>query len=401
MALMEVNSMMYTNRPGNGLFKTIITSLLTTLGAVAILFFLFSGNITKNNPQQLSPQNTDQGAAAVTPAPQQLSENVPAGASVAEKVASTASPGVVGITVERVKSTSIFDRNASTTYGDGSGVIATENGLIVTNNHVAGGVSKRIVVSLADGRNVDGITLWSDPVLDLAIVKVNLQDLKTIPLGDANSLKVGEPAIAIGNPLGLQFQRTVTSGIISALNRTIQIDTEQGTNFMEDLIQTDASINPGNSGGPLLNSKGEVVGINTIKVTSAEAIGFAIPINMIKPILAQILNKGSYTEPYLGIFAYDKETVPYIDPSLQFDNGIYVANVDAGGPAAKAGVKVGCIIGKVDGKNVNTMMDLRSYLYTKQPGDSITIKHYSKDTGKWTDIVVQLAAKQKDGLITR
>lgn len=393
--------MMYSNRPGNGLFKTIMAALLTSLGVGVLLFFILSGYIAKNNPQNLSPQSTDQGAVAVTPAPQQLSVNVPAGASVAEKVASSASPGVVGITVERVKTTSIFDRNAATTYGVGSGVIVTENGLIVTNHHVAGGTSKRIVVSLADGRNVDGITLWSDSVLDLAIVKINLTDLKTIPLGDANSLKVGEPAIAIGNPLGLQFQRTVTSGIISALNRTIQIDTEQGTNFMEDLIQTDASINPGNSGGPLLNSKGEVVGINTIKVTSAEAIGFAIPINLIKPIITQIINKGSYTEPYLGIFAYDKETVSYIDPSLQFDNGIYVANVDANGPAAKAGVKVGCVIGKVDGKNINTMMDLRSYLYTKQPGDSISIRHYSKDTNKWTDIVVQLAAKQKDGLITR
>ena len=393
--------MMYSNRPGNGLFKTIMAALLTSLGVGVLLFIILSGYIAKNNPQNLSPQSTDQGAVAVTPAPQQLSANVPAGASVAEKVASSASPGVVGITVERVKTTSIFDRNAATTYGVGSGVIVTENGLIVTNHHVAGGTSKRIVVSLADGRNVDGITLWSDSVLDLAIVKINLTDLKTIPLGDANSLKVGEPAIAIGNPLGLQFQRTVTSGIISALNRTIQIDTEQGTNFMEDLIQTDASINPGNSGGPLLNSKGEVVGINTIKVTSAEAIGFAIPINLIKPIITQIINKGSYTEPYLGIFAYDKETVSYIDPSLQFDNGIYVANVDANGPAAKAGVKVGCVIGKVDGKNINTMMDLRSYLYTKQPGDSISIRHYSKDTNKWTDIVVQLAAKQKDGLITR
>lgn len=393
--------MMYSRKPGNGLFKIIAASLLTSIGVGVILFFLLSGYITGSNPQNQAAPNSEQGAAAVTPAPQQLSANVPAGAPVSEKVASSASPGVVGITVERVKSTSIFDRSPATTYGVGSGVIATENGLIITNNHVAGGKSKRIVVSLADGRNVDGTTLWSDPVLDLAIVKVNLQGLKTIPLGDANSLHVGESAIAIGNPLGLQFQRTVTSGIISALNRTIQIDTDQGTNFMEDLIQTDASINPGNSGGPLLNSKGEVVGINTIKVTSAEAIGFAIPINIAKPIIAQILQKGSYTEPYLGVFAYDKETLPYIDQSINIDNGIYVANVDATGPAAKAGIKVGCIIGQVDGKNVNTMMDLRSYLYTKQPGDSITIRYFMKDTQKWTDVVVQLAAKEKDGLITR
>ena len=148
---------------------------------------------------------------------------------------------------------------------------------------MAGGKSKRIIVSLADGRNVDGVTLWSDPVLDIAVVKINLDGLTALPLGDSSKLNVGEPAIAIGNPLGLQFQRTVTSGIISALNRTIQIETEDGINYMEDLIQTDASINPGNSGGALVNLEGKLVGVPTLKMSGVgiEGLGFAIDISTV------------------------------------------------------------------------------------------------------------------------
>jgi S1-C subfamily serine protease len=307
-------------------------------------------------------------------------------------------PGVVGISVLRVEGNSIldkFDKSAAEKWGVGSGVIVSSNGYILTNNHVAGGESKRIVVTLGDGRNIDGTTVWADPVLDLAMVKVDLTGLATIPLGDANVLQIGEPAIAIGNPLGLQFQRTVTSGIISALNRTIKVD----NNYMEDLIQTDASINPGNSGGPLLNSKGEVVGINTIKVTTAEAMGFAIPINVAVPILKQLAEKGEFIEPYLGVFAYDKEVIPFVNTSIKLDKGIYVSNVDENGPAAKSGISVGCIITQVDGIDINTMMQLRTYMYTKRPEDTINVTHITN--GKTMTVPIKLAAKDKDGLITR
>ncbi len=410
---MGKDDFMYENRSRGSFLKILLTSLVTSAGVGVLLFFFMSGYVTKNLPQEQkqqqeqeqeqeqrqTPADVDQGVQ--TPQPQQLSANLAAGTPVAQTVASSASPGVVGLTVEKVKSTSLFDKDTTTQYGVGSGVIVASNGIIVTNHHVAGGKNKRIVVSLADGRNVDGTTLWSDPVLDLAVVKVNLTDLTTIPMGDSNSLKVGEQAIAIGNPLGLQFQRTVTSGIISALNRTIRIETEQGSNYMEDLIQTDASINPGNSGGPLLNSRGEVVGINTIKVTSAEAIGFAIPINVVKPIVAKVVDKGGFVEPYLGIFAYDKQVVPYIDGNMQIDKGVYVANVDENGPAAKMGIKVGCIIRQVDGNDVNTMMDLRTYMYTKQPGDTINVTHLMHESNKWVTTAIKLAAKEKDGLLTR
>lgn len=390
------------NERKGGIFRTFLTALITSLGVGAVLFFLVSGYVTSNRPNSPQPpQNAQsQGRAGSTPLPQQLAVEVPGtAASNVAAVAKAATPGVVGVSVLRVDSGAVFDKNASQKWGVGSGVIVSPNGYILTNNHVAGGKSKRIIVSLLDGRNLDGVTVWSDPVLDLAVVKINATGLTTIPLGDANVLQVGEPAIAIGNPLGLQFQRTVTSGIISALNRTIKIDTDQGSNYMEDLIQTDASINPGNSGGPLLNSRSQVVGINTIKVTSAEAIGFAVPINVAVPIINQFVQKGNFEEAYMGIFAYDREVIPYLNKDLKIDNGIYVANVDEKGPAYKSGIRLGCIIRQVDGINVNTMLQLRTYIYSKKPGDTINITHFMN--GRDITAPLVLSGKPGDGLITR
>lgn len=383
------------NRVKSGFLRILLTSLLTSLGVGLLLIFATAGYITRN----ASPQTPQTGPDTGVPRPQQIAAEETAQTDIIQNVAKSASPGVVGISVLKVSRNAIFDANAPEQWGVGSGVIVSADGYILTNHHVAGGKSKRIVVSLADGRNIDGVTVWSEPVLDLAVVKINAEGLPTIPLGDANQLKVGEPAIAIGNPLGLQFQRTVTSGIVSALNRTIKIDTEQGTNYMEDLIQTDASINPGNSGGPLLNSRGQVVGINTVKVASAEAIGFAVPINVAAPIVSKYVRTGEFIEPYIGVFAYDKEVIPYLDGSLKLDSGIYIANVDDNGPAYKSGIRVGCIMTHVDGKEINTMIQLRSYIYTKNPGDIVNITHI--DNGSPETIQIKLAAKEKDGLITR
>lgn len=386
---------------GKGTFwRTFLTSVFTSLGVGALLFATLAGYVGKNLPPESTGQNQQENTAPQTPQPQQIAVEVPSAEFTPATVARSATPGVVGISVLKVDGKSIFDNNAAEKWGVGSGVIMTPDGYIITNNHVAGGRNKRIVVSLADGRNVEGTTVWADPVIDLAIVKINEKGLTTIPIGDAKSLQVGEPAIAIGNPLGLQFQRTVTSGIISALNRTIKIDTEQGTNYMEDLIQTDASINPGNSGGPLLNSRGQVVGINTVKVTSAEAIGFAVPINVAVPIINQLENGGKFVEPYLGVFAYDREVIPYLDGDLKIDHGVYIVNVDEAGPAARVGIQVGCVIIQVDGKDVNTMMDLREYMYSKKPGDTIMVKRRTVK-GEILDTPIKLMAKEKDGLITR
>jgi S1-C subfamily serine protease len=309
---------------------------------------------------------------------------------------------VVGITVERITTSNIFGRKTESQFGVGSGVIVSPDGYILTNYHVAGGRNNRIIVSLSDGRNVDGETVWSDSVLDLAVVKVNQNGLPTAALGDASTLSVGEPAIAIGNPLGLDFQRTVTSGIISAINRTISIETENGINYMEDLIQTDASINPGNSGGPLLNSRGEVIGINTVKVTSAEAMGFAIPINVAKPVVEKLVNTGTFTEAYMGLFAYDKALLPFVDAGIEdIEEGIYVAHIDEEGPAYKAGLRLGCIIREIDGNKINTMLKLRTIIFSKNPGDTIMVTHLTHGEDKWVTTPVTLVEKIKDGNITR
>lgn len=407
---------MFEQKENRNSFKTVLTVLVISLAAGGLIYYLSSANLPKKGmnrqisdiKNQVQAKNQVQVpqtklSAKPTQAPSGTLTGIDTvlGVPVAQSVARTATQGVVGITVERVQTGKLFDNTGNTEIGVGSGVIVSSNGYILTNNHVAGGKSKRIIVSLADGRNVDGTTVWSDPVIDLAVVKVNLTGLNSLTLGDASMLQVGEPAIAIGNPLGLEFQRTVTSGIVSALNRTIRIDTDQGSNYMEDLIQTDASINPGNSGGPLLNSKGQVVGINTIKVTSAEAMGFAIPINVARPIVSRLVNTGQFTEAYMGLFAYDKSVIPFIDGNLSIDKGVYLAHIDEKGPAYKAGLRLGCIISQIDGVDVYSMMQLRSVIFSKSPGDTINVTHLMHGTNKWVTVPVVLANKTKEGLITR
>lgn len=183
-------------------------------------------------------------------------------------------------------------------------------------------------------------------------------------------------------PYGFEFRRTVTSGIISAKNRTIKIEETDKSSYMTDLIQTDATINPGNSGGPLIYPNGEIIGINTVKISSAEGIGFAIPINIIKPIIESFKNTGSFEEATIGIYAYDKEVIPYLSSStssnsstnISFEKGIYVAQITKNGPADGTQLKEGDIITSMDGIALNTMNDLRQYIYTKKPNEEVTLK---------------------------
>lgn len=179
-----------------------------------------------------------------------------------------------------------------------------------------------------------------------------------------------------GNPIGFEFRRTVTSGIISAKNRTIKIEENDKSSYMTDLIQTDATINPGNSGGPLIYPNGDVIGINTIKITTAEGIGFAVPINIVKPIIESFKQTGNFEEATIGIYAYDKEVTPYLSNNLinKFNKGIYVAQITPNGPADNTDLKEADIITSIDNIELNTMNDLREYIYTKKPNDSVTLK---------------------------
>lgn len=280
---------------------------------------------------------------------------------------------VVGISKIKNTGNSIFLNDSASDLGLGTGMIVSENGYILTNWHVAGDRYSNCYVTLENGKVINGNVVWADKDLDLAIVKISASGLKYITLGDSDNIKIGEQAYAIGNPIGVELQRTVTSGIISGVNRTVKIDDENGSSYMEDLIQTDATINPGNSGGPLINSSGEVVGINSVKITEAEGIGFAVPINIVKPIIESFSKEGKFEEAYLGIFAYDKNVIPYLDSSIEFDSGVYVAQISADGPSNSSGLKIGDIITKVDEVTVNKMSELRSYIYTKKVGDEVNL----------------------------
>ena len=195
-----------------------------------------------------------------------------------------------------------------------------------------------------------------------------------------------------GNPIGYEFRRTVTSGIISAKSRTIKIEEEEES-YMTDLIQTDATINPGNSGGPLITPEGEVIRINTINISSAEGIGFAIPINLVKPVIESFVANGSFEEASLGILAIDKEVIPYLDKSfnINIDNGIYVVEIEKNSPASNSELKEKDIIESIDGKELKTMNDLKTYIYTKKPDDTVTLKIKRGKISK--EITVKLGKK--------
>lgn len=289
--------------------------------------------------------------------------------------------GVVGISKIKNTGIAILDSDATTELGLGSGVIVSENGYIITNQHVAGDKYGTCYVTLENGNRYNGNVVWADSDLDLAIVKINMTGLRYLQLGDSDNIKLGEEVQAIGNPVGIEFQRTVTAGIISGLNRTIKIEDEANESYMEDLIQTDASINAGNSGGPLINKYGEVIGINSVKITTAEGIGFAIPINIIKPVIQGYIQNGNFDEAYLGIFAYDTEVNRYLNSNLDFDNGIYVVKISKDGPAAKTKLKVGDTITQIDDVNINKMSELRNYIYSKNPGDEaiLTINRNNRE----------------------
>jgi serine protease Do len=287
---------------------------------------------------------------------------------------SNLSSSVVGISKIENTGNSIFSWDNINNLGLGTGVIVAENGYILTNAHVSGEKYSKCYVTLIDGKTYNGQVVWSNIDIDMAIVKINQKGLTAAKLGDSDKIEVGETVYAIGNPIGYEFQRSVTSGIISALNRTIKFEENNEEIYMEDLIQTDATINPGNSGGPLINIDGEVIGINGVKITSAEGISFAIPINTVKSVIDSFKNNGRFEEASLGIFAFDKNVLGYIDENLRFSEGIYVEKVNKNSAAEEAGLRKGDIILSIDGKNLERMCDLRCYIYTKKPGDKVKLK---------------------------
>lgn len=285
------------------------------------------------------------------------------------RAARAVGPAVVGITNKAV-ARDWFNNQFEIEQGVGSGVIFRADGYIVTNNHVIAG-AKEIIVSLADGRSVSGELIGTDEITDLAVVKIDADNLTAAEFGDSDDIMVGEPAIAIGNPLGLEFQGSVTAGVISALNRTLNLNDRQFK-----LIQTDAAINPGNSGGALVNADGLVIGINSAKLAAngVEGMGFAIPINTVRDIVAELMEKGRVIRPWLGVGVFDKETAARQGYRLNADAGVYVEHVDKDGSAGAAGIRRGDIILEIASKPVNTVGELRSAVAEQKVGTVIQVK---------------------------
>lgn len=281
---------------------------------------------------------------------------------------------IVGISKLKSTGNSILSSSNESELGLGTGVIVTDNGYILSNEHVTGSKYSKCYIALETGKNYEGKVVWSDPDLDLSLTKIEAKNLSYATLGDSSQIRVGETVYAIGNPIGFEFRRTVTSGIISAKNRTIKIEENNNQSYMSDLIQTDATINPGNSGGPLILPNGEVIGINTVKISTAEGIGFAVPINVVKSIIKSYQEAGNYEQPTIGIYAYDREVIPYLDSNLNFEKGIYVAQITKNSPADGTDLQEKDIIVSIDGKELNTMNDLREYIYTKKTGDEVVLQ---------------------------
>jgi S1-C subfamily serine protease len=321
--------------------------------------------------------------------------------SVYEKAADA----VVNITSTAVQMDFFF--NPFPSQGSGSGSIIDTRGHILTNHHVVANAQK-LEVTLADESKWPAKLIGSDPDSDLAVIKIDAprDKLRSLPLGDSKSLRIGQKVLAIGNPFGLE--RTLTTGIISSLGRTIR--SEAGT-LMEDIIQTDAAINPGNSGGPLLNSEGEIIGINSAIISpsgGSVGIGFAIPVNTAKRIYPELISKGYVTYPWIGatIQSLIPEVANYL--KLKVERGALIAEVVKGGPAEKAGLRGGnqkvqvgntvVVVGgdvvvKADQQVVKTNDELIRYIREKKPGDSIVLHVLRK--GKAEDIRVVLGERPR------
>ncbi|NRO54759.1 S1C family serine protease [Lactobacillus helveticus] len=284
------------------------------------------------------------------------------------------------------------------TYSEGSGVVYMKSngkGYIVTNNHVISG-SDAVQVLLANGKTVNAKVVGKDSTTDLAVLSIDAKYVtQTTQFGDSKHLEAGQTVIAVGSPLGSEYASTVTQGIISAPARTIS--TSSGN--QQTVIQTDAAINPGNSGGALVNSAGQVIGINSMKLaqssdgTSVEGMGFAIPSNEVVTIVNELVKKGKITRPQLGVRVIALQGIPEgyrsrLKIKSNLKNGIYIAFVSRNGSAANAGIKSGDVITKVDGKKVEDVASLHSILYSHKVGDTVNVT--VNRNGKDVDMKVKL-----------
>lgn len=326
--------------------------------------------------------------------------------SLYKDIAQSAMPSVVGVTTEFIDNSNYgdiysfmfgfgFEDTPRVVHGVGTGVIVDSDGYILTNSHVVeDGKVEKVNVLLNDGSQKKAKVQWTDKNLDLAIIKIDGSDYPVAKLGDSDKIEVGDIAVAIGNPMGLEFDRSVTQGIVSGLGRTIS-SPEIGS--MSNLIQTDASINRGNSGGPLLNSDAEVIGINTIKV-GGEGLGFSIPINTAKIFINILKENGEIREkPVLGVTGISlSQILPDIKENIDSDSGVYILEVLKNSSADKAGLKEKDIIIKLNDDEIKNMSDLQEGLYKYGQNDKTDITLTIIRDGKELTKNVTLSSKNNE-----
>lgn len=309
------------------------------------------------------------------------------------------SPSVVSITL-KTQVRDIFGQ-LQTAEGAGTGFIITSDGLILTNRHVASDENVAYTVILADGKTYDAKIQSVDSAQDIAVLKIDARDLPVVELGDSDQMQIGQWVVAVGNALG-QFQNTVTVGVVSGKNRKVEASDSSGVNAetLDNMIQTDAAINSGNSGGPLVNLKGQVIGINTAVASGAQGIGFAIPINVAKSAIESIKKTGRIIRPYLGVRYVQVTPDIAKENNLSYEygalvmrgNGLGQAAVASGSPADKAGIKENDIILEVNGERVDENKGLVSLVQQYNVGDTIDLKIYSG--GKEITIKVKLEERK-------
>ncbi|QHE53977.1 S1C family serine protease [Pontibacillus sp. HMF3514] len=357
------------------LFKFTTSAFIATVLLVAGTLTVFNyNNSAESTPKEVNATSEDNTI-----------DSTDSNSSVVQAV-EKASDAVVGV-VKYGQSAPLSENSKA---GTGSGVIyKKENGeaYVVTNHHVIDN-AQSLEVILSSGDKVKAELLGSDPLTDLAVLKISADKVKQVAqFGSSDELKVGETAIAIGNPLGMKFAGSVTKGIISGKERTMPIDLNKDGNvdWKTDVLQTDAAINPGNSGGALVNIQGEVIGINSMKIAKeqVEGLGFAIPTSTALPIIEDLEKEGEVTRPYMGIQTRDLSTISnhHLQNTLKLpkdiQSGVLVGGVQQGTPAAEAGLQKYDAIVQVDGQKVESLVDLRKYLYEeKSVGDSIEIQFY-------------------------
>lgn len=345
----------------NGLFKIVITLLV--VASLGMNVFLF----TKVNKSSSSGSSSNKNATV-----ENVNYDVKSSTTdVIEKVNSS----VVGVLVYA----------NGTASGSGSGVVYRVDGktaYIITNAHVVSGATD-VQVVFSNKESVNATIVGSDTYSDIAVLKLTADfDMTAIKCGDSSLLDQGETVLAIGSPLGIEYAGTVTQGIVSGIDRTVSVDlNDDGQEDWDmNVIQTDAAINPGNSGGALVNMAGELVGITSMKLsnTSVEGMGFALPINDVITSVEQIIENGKVTRPQIGISGvslsgYSSYQLRYYRINTDLTDGIYVSRVTSGGAASKAGIQEGDIIVKFDGKEVTTYKSFLTELYSKEPGDKVSV----------------------------